>query len=74
MVFWDKFVSNEGGFWKRYWKLITVVSLIYIFLTLGKGADSASGQFYILGVAIGAFGFISLFLYIYYKIKSRKKK
>lgn len=74
MGFWDKFIGKEGGFWKRYWKLISVLSVIYLFLTLGSSNPSESDPSYLLGVLIGVFGFISLFFYIYYRIKIRKNK
>jgi len=74
MGFWDKFIGEKGGFWKRYWKLISVISIIYVFLTFGRSNPSGSGPFYLLGILIGAFGFTSIFFYIYYRIKIREKK
>ena len=74
MGFWDKFIGKDGGFWKRYWKLITILSFIYVILTLGKSDTSGNTPAYLFGVLIGVFGLVSLFFYIYYRIKIRKKK
>ncbi len=73
----DKSEGKGNGFWKTYWISILVVTLIYTFLTLGKSRPAGRTPFaygYVFGVVICTFTIVSLFFYMFYRFRNRKKK